>query len=464
MRHRSNRGAVTPALLAIALGAGLPLGAAGCGGATGTFALELVTAPGSTVLDGVTRARLTLSSPYRQVEATRDADGKFRLSLEVPAEGPTGQVTFEGFDESGAVVAWGRSGELPIAAVDASVAIYVAAPESIAAAPVALDPPRTDIGVTRFSFGVVMVGGAIADGAPIDDVDIYDVYDHALVAGAAAPGPRAGAAVGAGVSGYAYAFGGRGAGGPTGTFWRFDTTVAPGGAWLEIDDDPAMARTGVAIAPVGTDAYVITGAPPLVLDGLSLTTTALPSVPALAGTATSVERDDVIYTVVVGEGTGAGGMAILGPDGLEEHAGVASAARASHGAASTRNATVFVIGGTIGATPTAAGLLADPVTATFTEIPDLLATPRTGAAIGGNGDVVLVAGGRDADGALLGDAEVLDLATLTRRAVVPMVVPRTGAVAASLATGQILVIGGVDDTGAPVATIEVYNPAAPQQP
>jgi hypothetical protein len=381
--------------------------------------------------------------------------------MEVPADGPSGQVTFEGFDDGGAVVAWGRSGVLPIAAVDASVAIYVAAPESLAAAAVTLDPPRSEIGVARFGFGVVLVGGAGAGGVPVDDVEIYDVYDHALIPGVAAPAARAGVVAGAGVTGYTYVFGGRGAAGPTGTFWRFDTTVAPSGAWLEIDELPAMARSGGAIAPVRTDAYVITGAPPLVLDGLSLTVTAVPDAPSLAGTATSVERDGEIYTVIAGEGSGTSGLVTLGPDGVEEHAGVPGAARIGHGAASTRAGGVLVAGGAIGGTATASGLLADPLTATFTDLPDLLAVPRTDAAIAGNGDVMLVAGGRDAGGAILADAEIIDLATHTRRTTIPMVVPRTGAVAAALATGQILVLGGTDAAGSPVGTIEIYNPAAP---
>jgi hypothetical protein len=441
--------------------AALAAALAGCGGATGTFSLELVTAPGSTVLDGVTHARLTLSQPFHQVEARRGADGRFHLSLDVPADGPSGQVTFEGFDDAGTVVAWGRSGVLPIAAIDASVAIYVAAPETLAAAAVALDPPRTEIGVTRFGFGVVLVGGAAAGDVPVDDVDIYDVYSHELVSGEAAPAARAGAMVGAGVTGYAYAFGGRGAGGPTGTFWRFDTTVTPAGAWFELADEPALARIAQGIAPVRADAFVVTGTPPVVLDGLSLSATALPSAPSFAGTATSVERDDAIYTVIAGDGTGASGLATLGPAGVQEHAGVAGAARTGHGAATTRDATVVVAGGSLAGTPTVDGLLADPAAATFTALPSLLATARTDAAIGGNGDVMILAGGRDASGTILADAEVIDLATLTRRTTIPMVVPRTGAVAASLATGQILILGGTDASGSPVGTIEIYTPAAP---
>lgn len=435
--------------------------AGGCGGATGTFSLELVTAPGSTLLDEVTRARLTLSVPYRQVEATRDDDGRFRLVLDVPADGPAGQVTFEGFDDAGAVVAWGRSGALPIAAIDASVAIYVAAPQSLAAAPVALDPPRTELGVARFGFGVLLVGGADASGAPLDTIDVYDVYRHRLIDGEPAPGARAGAAVGAGISGYAYVFGGRGPDGDTGTFWRFDTTVAPAGQWLAISDQPELARAPAVAAPLRAEGFVVTGSPPVVMDGLSLSATTLAAAPGLAGTLTAVQQNDAIYVVAAGDGTGAGGLVRLGPAGIREIGDVASAVRTGHGAVGARDAQVLVVGGAVAGVPTATSIVARPATDVYLEVDGLLATPRTGAAVAGNGEVALVAGGRDAGGAILGDAELIDLTTLTRIATIPMVVPRAGAVAASLASGQILVAGGVDDAGLPVGTLEIFTPAAP---
>lgn len=437
---------------------------AGCGGATGTFTLELKTAPGSTILDDITRARLTLSVPYRQVEATRGADGKFHLSIDVPADGPNGQLTFEGFDDSDAVVAWGRSGILPIAAIDANVSIYVAPPLTLAAAPVTLDPPRTEIGVARFTFGLLLVGGADAAGTPLDKVEIYDVYDHLFLDGEDAPSGRAGPAVAAGITGYAYVFGGRGSNGTTGTFWRFDTQATPAGVWLEIDEQPTLARANVAVAPVRTEGFIVTGDPPVLMDGISGVATSVDDAPAMAGTATAVQLNDTIYTVIVGEGTGSGGIVKIGPEGISQHGEAPSALRTGHGAVGTREQEVIVLGGAIGGVPTDTAIIARPVSEIFLEVPGKLATARTGAAIAGNGSYAIVAGGRDGAGTLLGDAEVYDLETLDRVGVIPMVVPRTGAQAASLASGQILVLGGVDGAGAPVGTIEVFNPPAPVIP
>jgi len=55
-----------------------------CSGATGTVTVELATAPDSRVLDGVTRLRVTLTTPRKVVEAARSGSG-FDLSLEVDA-------------------------------------------------------------------------------------------------------------------------------------------------------------------------------------------------------------------------------------------------------------------------------------------------------------------------------------------------------------------------------------------
>jgi hypothetical protein len=448
------------ALFAIAIA----MAAAACGGVTGTYVLELKTAPGSTILDTVTRARLTLSVPYRQVEAMRGDDGKFHLSIDVPADGPSGQITFEGFDDTGTVVAWGRSGLLPIAAYDSDVAIYVGPPTSMAAAPVSLDPPRTDIGFTRFNFGVLLVGGADAAGAPLDTVEVYNVYGHDLLPGEDAPAARAGASVAAGITGYAYVFGGRGPNGNTGTFWRFDTTVGETGDWFEVDEQPLLSRTDAAVAPVRTEGFIVVGDPPVLMDGISISADGLDGAPPMAGTATAVELNDLVYAVVVGEGTGTGGIVRIGVEGISTPDGVPSALRTGHGAVATRDAEVIVMGGAVGGVPTRTAIRARPSASTYLEVPLAFTTARTNAAIAGNGSYALVAGGRDENGALVSTAEVFDLEDLSHVATIPMVVPRTGAIAASLASGQIVVIGGTDDAGAPIGTIEIFTPPAPESP
>ncbi|MBK9033790.1 MAG: hypothetical protein IPL61_21410 [Myxococcales bacterium] len=440
----------------------------GCGGLTGTIALDVVTAPGSTVLDDVVRARLTLSSPPTVVEATRGADGTFRLELEVPADGPAGQLTFEGFDAGDQRVAIGRTPNLPVAAIDADVAIYVAAPDTLAAAPVTLDPARAAVGTAAYPFGVLVAGGRDSAGVASDRVAIYNVFTHAWQAGVDLPAPRVAPTIGASALGYAYLLGGDDASGaPTGTLWRYDTTAAPAGAVVALAEQPTLARTGAPIALVRSEGFIVGGAPPLVIDGFTRTLTPATALPTLAGAATSVvvpgvgaDGQGALFALFVGDGSGASGVVRIDADGATDEASApASARRRGHGVVATADGRVLIIGGEVGGVPTASAIVASPASQLYVEMPDVLITPRTGAAIAAAGGVLVVAGGRDAAGVVVGTAEILDLITLAHRATVPMVVPRADAVARPLDDGQVLIVGGVDADGRPVGTLELFTPS-----
>jgi hypothetical protein len=91
-----------------------------------------------------------------------------------------------------------------------------------------------------------------------------------------------------------------------------------------------------------------------------------------------------------------------------------------------------------------------------------LSEPRTrhGAVVLATGETLLV-GGIGADGhSVLGTMEVVDPATRTVRAenVALLAVPRASPTALRLASGEILVAGGVDAQGVPVPTLEWFAP------
>lgn len=436
-----------------------------CGGVSGTISLELVTAEGSTVLDDVVLARLTLSRPLTVVEAPVGTDGRFELDLDVPADGNAADLTFEGLDAVGRRIAYGRTPPLGLSAIDGTVAIYVAAPGTMAAAPVVIEPPRLAIGTAAYPFGVLVAGGVDGDGDTSDALAIYNAYTHALVEGAPLPAPRAALAAGFSANGYAYFFGGRDdADRPTGTLWRFDPAVAGEriGEHAVLDDDPALARAGVVMARVASEGFLVTGDPPVVIDGLNRTAVVATTVPPLAGTATTVAGaagDDALYTVIVGEGTGTSGAVQVSPGGILQPATVPdSARRTGHGAAPNLDGHVVVVGGAVGGVPVASAIDVAPATATYVEHPGVLETSRVDAAVAVGGRFLVVAGGTDASGAIVGTAEILDASTLQHLATLPMVVPRTGAAARPLANGQVLVVGGADAAGASIATIELFTP------
>jgi hypothetical protein len=437
---------------------------AACSGETRTLSVTLVTAPGSTVLDDAVRARVTLTSPRTVVEGERTADG-FALDLEVPADGGAGVLLFEAFDAEGDVVAVGQSPAFPVAAIAADIAIYVAAPMSLAASPAVLSPARRELAVGPLAYGAIVAGGIDASGAASSELSIYNAYSHALQVGEPMPSARSELSLMVGTAGYAYLFGGRdGSGAVSGVAWRFDTRSAPDGEYVQLVDEPSQARAGAAAAPLGLERFLILGSAPLVLDGLGGSLGVVEEPAMLGGQAVSIEAvapgeaTASIFTAIVGDGAGATGVVRLRGADFTDVTAPASALRTGHVLLDMGDGTLLAIGGEVAGEPVADAVRVDPVAGSAEAEADVLITPRRGAAIARVGAYVVVAGGRDAGGALVADAEVLDAASLAPVATIPMVVPRTGARAQALPSGQVMIIGGTDAADAPIATIELFTP------
>ena len=133
---------------------------AGCLGNEGVIRVELATAPGSTLLDGVQSLRLELTAPRKVVTSERGNDG-FDLAIELDATTTTGSLYVDGFDSSGALVATGASPRFSFTGIDAHVVIYMAAPDSVGVAPAALASGRSELGTGLLPYGAILVGGQI---------------------------------------------------------------------------------------------------------------------------------------------------------------------------------------------------------------------------------------------------------------------------------------------------------------
>lgn len=415
------------------------LALAACTGTVGTVDVSLTTAPGSTVLDAVQRLRLTLTEPRQVVEAERGAGG-FALALELDAADRAGAVIVEGFDAAGALVACGQSPVFPVSAINSRVAVYVAAPDTIAASPAALAAARSEVAATALDYGAVLAGGREASG-PTSALAIYNAYDHSLISGLALPAPRAGLALATAPAGRIYLFGGTGPdGAPTGTLWRFETTVAPSGAYTAISDDAGFARTGQLAVPIAAERYLITGAPALDVAGAAPTArgerAGLPAVGArgtadgapfaIFGGAPIVRYRDGAFTELAGDAP-VGAAAVTLPDGRVALVGGA-----------TRDA--LIVDGAGAITPVAAAL----------------SVARRGPTVAATRRHVLVIGGLDDAGAPIASADLLDAATLAPRAVLP-ILPRAGGFAIALPNDQILFGGGAPA----LPTLELFTPAPP---
>ncbi len=431
-----------------------------CDGAVGTIRVTLVTAPESTAMDDVVRARLTLSEPLTVVESEVDADGQLLLDIDVIAEGPSSILTFEGFDAADQLVALGHSAPLPIAAVDADIALYVAAPLSLAAAPVILEPPRSEFGATTLGYGTIYIGGRDLSGAAVADVGLYNVYDHAFQIGADLPEPRTQPTLMTGANGQIYIFGGRYIDEePSAVLWRFDTNVAPAGFYDTLRSDSSLARAGAAAAPLGQDTFLVTGDPLVVVEGLGDLASAVDNAPALSGTATTFHVGEIATTLFTGSGAGPSfATTYVGAQFNAVADAPAELNRSGHTAVVLADGDILIVGGAIDALPTATAVRYDIATREFTLISDLLAVPRTGAAVATTAGYLVVAGGIDGDGDIVADAEVFTSESLTPVGSLPMVVPRVGAVATDLGNQQVIIAGGVDSDGAAVEVVELFTP------
>jgi hypothetical protein len=416
----------------------------GCG-ATGTVAVELVTAPDSHVLDPVQRLRLTLTQPHQVVEAARSSAG-FDLAIELDATNTGGALIVEGFDAAGALVACGQSPAFSLGAINATVAIYVAAPRSIAVAPKSLGAARSGVAGAPLPYGAVLAGGLDGSGAPSTSIAVYNAYDHSMLEGVALPAARAGLAITAGAGSAVYLFGGTGSdGNPTGTLWLFDTGAASMGSFTALTDQPGFARSGELLVAIDSTHFLITGSPALELQ-LGATTpltarsevTGLPAAAAVsagaaptavfAGTALVRFRNNQFDTLT-GDGRSDAAATTL-PDGR-----------------------IAVLGGT---PATADALVIDPAAGTVSTVPGALSTARIHPAIATTSRHVVIAGGTDGSGAPIATADVLDAHTLAPLATLP-ILARSGGFAVALPNDQVL-LGG----GAPAAAaLELYTPEPP---
>lgn len=464
--------AASGVILAVAMiGAGSLASIAGCERNAGTISLSLSSEPGSDLIDRVARVRLTLSDPdeVEVVEAERDRDGRLSLAFDLEVGNAIGTLTFEGFDRAGDLIAFGRSGPLPLSGLTAEISIHVAPPQSVTRAPVTLDPPRSAMGSAALSFGVALVGGRDGAGDVVATVDVYSVYSGDLRSEDQGlqsrildlPGPRTVPTVALGSFGDVFIFGGAGPDGQDAhDAWRMRSSLGPRGGYINMASDPALARSGAAAAVQGPDVFVVAGSPPVRIDGSTNTITAVTATagdpPALGGTATTVIDQGGFVTLFAGAGNGEGGV-IFAAGGFTDVPDSGELARVGHGTVGLPDNTALTIGGEIaGALATTAARF-DPGDRSITVLQDFLATPRQGAAVLTTDQYLLVIGGTDRDGAAIGDLEIFDLESLdplgTRA-----IIPRTGASAEPMVNGQALIVGGVDVEGAPVLDIELFTP------
>ena len=385
----------------------------------GTIELGLTAAPGSTLLDSLQKLRVTLTNPRQTTEAVRGPNG-FSLALDVEADGSPGAIVVEGFDSNDLLIAGGQSPDFSIAAIDARIVVYMAAPNSVGAAPVSLSPPRANITGTTLVYGAIFAGGHDAAGAPSDAIAIYNAYDHTLAGGKAMPAPRDGITLASTPSGAVYLFGGRdAASNATGMTWLFDTNTPPSGAYVDLGDHPGLARSGQIAFQVGTDTFIVTGTPAIDLQGT--TVQARTDVTGLAATA----KSHVINNVVTALALDTTGRLARFHDGAFE---LLAPSRPGGAVTDLPDGRYIVVGG--GTTDEQDDIIVVDSTGGISTLANALATTQSFASVATTRRHIVVVGNST--------LEVLDATTLARVTSAP-ISPTAGA-AFALPNEQVLIV------------------------
>lgn len=423
---------------------------AGCQGTVGTLDVSLVTAPGSTILDSVQSLRLVLTNPH-QVEIAERTSAGFAIDIQIDATSDTGALIVDGLDASGAVIATGSSPAFPVGGLTASIAVYMAAPNSIAASPAQLDPPRTAVPFGAVPYGAAFAGGTTADGVPSAATGVYNAFAHTIQVGVTLPEARAGLALAAGTSGHnVYMFGGTDpTGTPRDTAYRFDTSVAPSGSLIMLGEFAGFARSGQTALSIGDENILVTGAPIAVISGTTGTVVARDDLPSLPPSGAAVVGTDGVAAAI-----------FAGADGVTRFRSNVFDALSIPAATRADAVVVALPAGKVGVVCGGAdAIVIDAAAGTAQTFPAIPSEVRTGCAVAATPRHLVIAGGTIA-GAPATTAEIYDAGTLALIATQPLVVPRTGATATALPNGQVLIAGGTDASGAPIGILELFTPAS----
>jgi hypothetical protein len=424
----------------------LLLGLAACTGTEGTLTVKLATAPGSTLLSSVQRLRLTLTNPELSFETER-TDSGLDLAFSIDAVESNGLLLVEGFDGNDSPVLVGQSPPFPLAGADATIHIYVAPPYSILEAPVRVEVARSQIAAVPLIYGVAFAGGLDESGAPTKTMSVYNVYDHSISTGEDLPVARANVTLAANDNASVYVFGGTDEQtAPTSTLYRFQTNVAPRGAYFDLGAHPGLESAAATAVKLGPDTFFVTGAQPAILSAsLIAPRTDLADVPPTCTAATAVDGTPIAACV-----TDTAVLAIT--EDSSTSTDTAGTDRVI--AARPENGTALVVGG-----DTRDALVVAFASQSLTTHPDVLSIARRSPSIAATSRHIVVVGGLDENGAPIASADVLDATTLELLATVP-VTPRTHAVAVPLTNDQIMLLGGDEPSG----LIELFTPPAPTDP
>ncbi len=461
-----------------------------------TLRLRVVVPPGDDPFTGVAEIWLT---DYRDDDgaavvadtlvATPTDVASFSLETGLPVDGQWHVLDVEGYDADGEVRCRGRSAAVRYtarASQDVSLVVrpvgrFSAAIEALGT----LADARCELATAWLpDYGGLLAGGQTATGAPSSAAALYDVADERFVTVPALLTARRAPLLVPLADGGALCVGGFG-GAAGATSLRAPERLAPEAtAWQAVDDWPAGPELGDAAAlalPAGgawitggrtgaaapTRQSLVVGA-----DGAARLGVELPD--ARAGhvmVRVQAAGDEEAWHAIVGGGAAGSNPVLVAREvgGAFAPAAAPAAAERQAAAAVSLATEALVVGGSVAGTPgrDALVLRAECAGAAATclglhGIADVLQTARAGATATALPDgQVLVVGGRDAAGQPLATAERLrrdDDGHWNSVELLALLGARAGHAALALPDGLVWLAGGCDAAAAPRADVEYYVP------
>ncbi|MDB4965894.1 MAG: Branched-chain amino acid transporter, amino acid-binding protein [Myxococcales bacterium] len=456
---------------------------AGCGGKSGTLTLKMVVSPGDDPFADASQVRFTVGDAAH-VTTVPVAAGHFTFSVSGKPQNTPGPVLVEALDSSGAVVAHGTTPNLLLSAIDQGpIAVWVGRPGRIAPAAAMLPTPVAEVATAEIpGLGVLYAGGRGADGNPVQDTAVYDIYTHDVINTAKLQKARAGGVGGAVSNVRAIVYGGSTSPGfgtfasVDGTMELFDPTVGLG-VFAALPVDPIGGRAYANGTTLATGSILISGGvdasgAPIGNAGLvnpdgaiKLTQLASPMAAARVGHAVAPAKFP--------DGDGAilfGGLPLgsTGAPVVERLVGQSFAAydvgalenRVQATATKMPSGDVLILGGRTASGAQASGVLLTPTTpgATVTPLPAAMSTARAGHTASLSGNELIVCGGADNAGVAVGSCDVLDAMTYAIKKTIPMATARRDHTAQVMETGIVVLAAGIGADNAPLGSIEIYTP------
>jgi hypothetical protein len=463
----------------------------GCGGKKGTLALTIVVSPLDDPFTSAANVKFTIGDK-NHVKTVPVSNGHFDTSIEVDPLQP-GEVTLEVFDAANNLIAHGHTPSLVLQPVNQSVAVWVGRPNTVAPAAAQLPRPLAELAAASSpGLGAVFAGGRTINGAVVAETSIYDILTHSIIppkptdpndaTGGIPPlkNARGGAVAGISLGQNVVVMGGSGAS-TFGATSNRPSTVAESfspegsyGNWSSLSN-AAPVGTFAEVTALGSGNTLVTGgfdennnrmdaAAQLVASGTTaVNTLSTPLAAPRAGHAVAAAKfPDGEGAILVG-GLAAGSAAPV----AERLVGQSFSAYDVPGLENRVDATattlptgqVLVLGGTVNGVAVSTGVVIDPSTTPpgVTVVQGALSASRAQHTATLVGTDVLVCGGVGDTGKNVPTCDVVSGTSFTPTTTLPLADPRHGHVALPLEVGIVLLCGGFTDDGSPLSSIEIYT-------